>query len=72
MKKIEIKESKVLLEVRRIKEKIAREAEGDPGYYQRLNGLGAKLTAKYRSPQRAEPSSSAQVLHDKSGKYKTR
>jgi hypothetical protein len=46
---MEPKESKVLLEVRRIKEQIAREAEGDPGYYQRLNGLGARLMAKYRA-----------------------
>ncbi len=49
MRKIELKESKVLVEVRHIKEQIAREAEGDPGYYQRLNGLGAKLMAKYRT-----------------------
>lgn len=49
MRKIELKESKVLVEVRRIKEQIAREAEGDPGYYQRLNGLGAKMMAKYRT-----------------------
>ena len=72
MKKIEIKESKVLLEVRRIKEKIAREAEGDPGYYQRLNGTAARLMAKYRPPQSAESPSSAYVLHDKPVKYKTR
>jgi len=52
MKKIGLKESKVLLEVRRIKEQIAREAEGDPGYYQRLNGLGAKLMAKYCANKR--------------------
>jgi hypothetical protein len=69
MKKTGIKESKVLLEVRRIKEEIAREAEGDPGYYQRLNGLGAKLIAKHRG---AESSSSAYVLHEKPVKYKTR
>jgi hypothetical protein len=69
MKKIEIKESKALLEVRHIKEKIAREAEGDPGYYQRLNGQGAKLMEKYRG---AESSSSAYALHDKPVKYKTR
>jgi len=48
MKKTVLKESKVLLEVRRIKEEIAREADADPGYYQRLNGLGAKLLAPYR------------------------
>jgi hypothetical protein len=67
-----IKESKVLLEVRRIKEKIAREAEGDPGYYQRLNGLGAKLMAKHRPLQHTESPSNAYVLHDKPVKYKTR
>jgi len=48
MKKIALKESKVLIEVRRIKEEIAREADGDTAYYQRLNGLGAKLLAPYR------------------------
>ena len=48
MKKTALKESKVLLEVRRIKEEIAREANTDSGYYQRLNGLGAKLLAPYR------------------------
>jgi len=49
MKKIELKESEVLLELRRIKEQIAREAEGSPGYYQRLNGLGATLMAELRT-----------------------
>ena len=48
MKKVVLKESKVLLEARRIKEEISREAQNDPGYYQRLNGLGAKLLAPYR------------------------
>jgi hypothetical protein len=48
MKKVELKESKVLLEVRRIKEEISREAEKDPGYYQQMNGHGAKLLAPYR------------------------
>jgi len=48
MKKAVLKESKVLLDVRRVKEEIAREAATDPGYYQRLNGLGAKLLAPYR------------------------
>ena len=43
MKKIELRESKRLLQVRKIKQEIAREAEKDPKYYQRLNGLGAKL-----------------------------
>jgi hypothetical protein len=54
MKKVVFKESKVLLEVRRIKEKIAREAQGDPGYYQRMNGLGTKLMAKHRPARRTE------------------
>lgn len=48
MKKAVLKESKVLLDVRRVKEEIAREASADPGYYQSLNGLGAKLLAPYR------------------------
>jgi hypothetical protein len=48
MKKIEIKESRTLLEVRRIKEQIASEAAADPGYYKRMNGLGAKFMAKHR------------------------
>ena len=52
MEKIELKESKVLLEVRRIKEQIAREAESDPGYYQRLSGLGAKLLGKHQTKKR--------------------
>ena len=43
MKKIELRESKTLLQVRKIKEEIAREAEKDRKYYQRLNGLGTKL-----------------------------
>ena len=43
MKKIELRESTTLLRVRKIKEQMAREAEKDPKYYQRLNGLGAKL-----------------------------
>lgn len=62
MKKIQLKESKVLLEVRRIKKQIAREAEENPGYYQRLNGLGAILLAKYA--QDAESPTGAYVLHD--------
>jgi hypothetical protein len=48
MKKIEFKESRVLREVRRIKEEMAREAEKDPGFYQRMNGLGAKLLPPHR------------------------
>ena len=52
MNKIELKESKVLAEVRRIKEQIAREARADPGYYHRLNGLGAKLMNKYQPKKR--------------------
>ena len=43
MKKIELRESKTLLRVRKIKEDMAREAEKNPEYYQRLNGMGAKL-----------------------------
>ena len=48
MKKIELRESKTLLQVRKIKEEMAREAEKDPKYYQRLNGMGAKLLKPYR------------------------
>ena len=51
MKKIELRESKTLLQVRKIKEDIAREAEKNPKYYQRLNGIGAKLLKPYRTPQ---------------------
>jgi hypothetical protein len=43
VKKIELRESKTLLQVRKIKEEMTREAEKDPKYYQRLNGLRAKL-----------------------------
>jgi len=52
MKKIRLRESKVLRSVRQIKETIAREAQGSPEYYQRLNGLGAKLLGRYRSQRR--------------------
>ncbi|MBU6409309.1 MAG: hypothetical protein KGR98_02875 [Verrucomicrobia bacterium] len=72
MKKMGIKESKVLLEVRRIKEQIAHEAEGDPGYYQRMNGPGARLMAKHRPPRRAESPSGASVLREKPPKYRVR
>ena len=51
MKKIELRESKTLLGVRKIKEDIAREAEKDPKYYQRLNGMGAKLLKPDRTRQ---------------------
>lgn len=51
MKKIELRESKTLLGVRKIKEDIAREAEKNPEYYQRLNGIGAKLLEPYRMRQ---------------------
>jgi hypothetical protein len=51
VKKIELRESKTLLKVRKIKEDIAREAEKDPKYYQRLNGMGAKLLKPYRTRQ---------------------
>ena len=47
MKKAPLKESKVMLDIRRVKEEIAREASTNPGYYQRLNGLGAELLAPY-------------------------
>jgi hypothetical protein len=52
LSRVALRESKILFAVRRIKEQIAREAEGDPGYYQRLNGLGAKLMDKYRAKKR--------------------
>ena len=51
MKKIELRESKTLLKVRKIKEDIAREAEKNPKYYQRLNGMGAKLLKPYSRRQ---------------------
>ena len=51
MKKIELRESKTLLKVRKIKEDIAREAEKNPKYYLRLNGIGAKLLKPYRTRQ---------------------
>lgn len=53
MKKIELRESKTLLGVRKIKEDIAREAEKSPNYYQRLNGMGAKLLKPYRTRQKS-------------------
>jgi len=51
VKKIELRESKTLLKVRKIKEDIAREAEKNPKYYQRLNGMGAKLLKPYSRRQ---------------------
>jgi len=51
VKKIELRESKTLLKVRKIKEDIAREAEKNPKYYQRLNGMGAKLLKPYSTRQ---------------------
>jgi hypothetical protein len=45
VKKIELRESKTLLGVRKI------EAEKDPEYYHRLNGMGAKLLKPYRTRQ---------------------
>jgi len=45
MKKIQLRESKVLRSVRQIKETIAREAQGSPEYYQRLNGWGQNCLA---------------------------
>jgi hypothetical protein len=53
VKKIELRESKTLLGVRKIKEDMAREAEKDPEYYQRLNGMGAKLLKPYRTRQKS-------------------
>ena len=67
MKKVELKESQVLLEVRRIKEQLAGEAENDPGYYQRLNGLGARLLPT-GSSRPAESASGTYLLHDKPAK----
>lgn len=49
MKKIELRESKTLLGVRKTKEDMAREAEKNPEYYQDLNGMGAKLLKAYRA-----------------------
>jgi hypothetical protein len=51
VKKIELRESKTLLQVRKIKEAIARQAEKNPEYYQRLNGMAAKLLKSYRTQQ---------------------
>jgi hypothetical protein len=53
VKKIELRESKTLLRVRKIKKDMAREAEKNPKYYQRLNGLGAKLLKPYRPRQKS-------------------
>ena len=58
MKKIELRESKTLLQVRKIKEEMAREAEKDPKYYQRLNGLGAKLLKRYRARRNSDANQS--------------
>lgn len=52
MKKIELPEPEVLREVRKIKEGIAREAADAPGYYGRLNGLGAKLCRRHKPARR--------------------
>ena len=52
MKKFELPEPEVLREVRKIKESIAREAGEAPGYYGRLNGLGAKLLARHKTQRR--------------------
>ncbi len=60
MKKIELRESKTLLQVRKIKEEMAREAEKDPKYYQRLNGMGAKLLKPYRSRRNSDAKESRQ------------
>lgn len=53
MKKIELRESKTLLGVRKIKEQMAREAEKNPEYYQRFNGMRAKLLKPYRTRQKS-------------------
>jgi hypothetical protein len=53
VKKIELHEFKTLLGVRKIKEDMAREAEKDPEYYQRLNGMERNClnpTARGRIP----------------------
>jgi hypothetical protein len=48
------KESKVLQDVRRIKEKMSEEAAriGPEKFYLSLNGTAARLTAKYRTKKR--------------------
>jgi hypothetical protein len=48
------KESKVLHEVRRIKEKISKEADrvGPEKFYMSLNGTAARLMAKHRTKKR--------------------
>jgi hypothetical protein len=58
VKKIELRESKTLLRVRKIKEEMAREAEKDPKYYQRLNGLGAKLLKRAHARQNSKANQS--------------
>ncbi len=60
MKRIELRESKTSLQVRKIKEEMAREAEKDPKYYQRLNGMGAKLLKPYRSRRNSDAKQSRQ------------
>jgi hypothetical protein len=54
VKKIELRESKTLLKIRKIKEQMAHEAEKEPKYYQRLNGLGAKLLKHYRARRNSD------------------
>jgi hypothetical protein len=54
VKKIELRESKTLLKIRKIKEQMAHEAEREPKYYQRLNGLGAKLLKRYRARRNSD------------------
>jgi len=60
VKKIELRESKTLLQVRKIKEEMAREAEKDPKYYQRLNGMGAKLLKSHRARRNSDAKQSRQ------------
>jgi hypothetical protein len=50
-------ESKVLRDVRRIKEEISKEAArlGHETFYLSLNGTAARLKAKYRAKKRKAP-----------------
>ncbi len=59
MKKIELRESKTLIQVRKIKEEIAQEAEKNPEYYQSLNGMGAKLLKSWRTRTRRNSAASS-------------
>lgn len=48
MKKNKLKDSRTLIEVRKIKEAISREAEKDRKCYQNMNGMGKRLLASLR------------------------